>query len=122
MTYKFNDTNMIRIGQAVILAGVAVLLPLGEFASLVGLLLVGLGCAPIYPSVIHSTPAHFGEENSQAIIGVQMASAYLGSLLAPPVFGLIANHISASLLPLYLGIILTVMVLSAEQLNRKCQK
>ena len=81
---------------------------------------MGLGCAPIYPSVIHSTPDHFGEENSQAIIGVQMASAYLGSLIAPPVFGLIANHISASLLPAYLGLILLVMVLMCEQLNRKC--
>ena len=122
MTYKFNDTNMIRIGQAVILAGVVVmLLPLGEFAALAGLVLVGLGCAPIYPSVIHSTPDHFGEENSQAIIGVQMASAYLGSLLAPPVFGLIANHISASLLPCYLAVILVLMVLMCEQLNRKCK-
>ena len=122
MTYKFNDMNMIRIGQAVILAGVVVmLLPLGELAALAGLLLVGLGCAPIYPSVIHSTPNHFGEENSQAIIGVQMASAYLGSLLAPPVFGLIANHISASLLPVYLALILVLMVLMCEQLNRKCK-
>ena len=121
MTYKFNDTNMIRIGQAGILVGVVtMLLPLGETAALAGLLLVGFGCAPIYPSVIHSTPDHFGEENSQAIIGVQMASAYLGSLIAPPVFGLIANHISASLLPAYLGLILLVMVLMCEQLNRKC--
>ena len=121
MTYKFNDTNMIRIGQAGILVGVVtMLLPLGETAALAGLLLVGLGCAPIYPSVIHSTPDHFGEENSHAIIGVQMASAYLGSLIAPPVFGLIANHISASLLPAYLGLILLVMVLMCEQLNRKC--
>lgn len=97
------------------------LLPLGELAALAGLLLVGLGCAPIYPSVIHSTPNHFGEENSQAIIGVQMASAYLGSLLAPPVFGLIANHISASVLPFYLALILVVMVFMCEQLNRKCK-
>ena len=120
MTYKFNDANMIRIGQGVILVGVmAMLLPLGETMTLAGLLLVGLGCAPIYPSVIHSTPEHFGEENSQAIIGVQMASAYLGSLCAPPVFGLIANHISVSLLPVYLGVILAVMVISAEKLNRK---
>jgi len=123
MTYRFNDTNMIRIGQAVILIGVAaMLLPVGEHVILAGLLLVGLGCAPIYPSVIHSTPEHFGEENSQAIIGVQMASAYLGSLLAPPVFGLIANHISASLMPAYLGVILVVMVMMCEQLNRKSHK
>ena len=120
LTYKFNDTNMIRIGQAVILLGIAaMLLRLGETVTLAGLLLVGLGCAPIYPCVIHSTPAHFGEENSQAIIGVQMASAYLGSLLAPPVFGLIANHISASLMPLYLGAILLLMVIMCERLNQK---
>ena len=120
LTYKFSDANMIRLGQAVILTGIVVLLlPLGELTALAGLLLVGLGCAPIYPSVIHSTPEHFGAENSQAIIGVQMASAYLGSLSAPPVFGLIANHISASLLPVYLGVILIVMTVSAEGLNRK---
>ena len=120
MTYKFNDANMIRIGQAVILVGVtAMLLPLGEYGTIAGLLLVGLGCAPIYPSVIHSTPDHFGAENSQAIIGVQMASAYLGTLLAPPVFGLIANHISASLMPVYIGAILLLMVIMCERLNRK---
>ena len=123
MTYKFNDANMIRIGQAVILVGVAaMLLPVGQIGAIAGLLLVGLGCAPIYPSVIHSTPEHFGEENSQAIIGVQMASAYVGSLSAPPIFGLIANHISASLLPIYLGIILVVMIMMCERLNRKSHK
>lgn len=120
LTYRFNDVNMIRIGQTVIFLGVAVmLLPLGEIFAIAGLLLVGLGCAPVYPCVIHSTPNHFGAENSQAIIGVQMASAYLGTLLAPPVFGLIANHISASLLPGYLGVILIVMIWMCEVLNRK---
>lgn len=120
LTYRFNDVNMIRIGQAVIFLGVAVmLLPLGGIFAIAGLLLVGLGCAPVYPCVIHSTPNHFGAENSQAIIGVQMASAYLGTLLAPPVFGLIANHISASLLPGYLGTILIVMIWMCEALNRK---
>lgn len=120
MTYRFNDKNMIRIGQLLILIGItAMLLPLGTVASLLGLLLVGLGCAPIYPSVIHSTPDHFGAENSQAIIGVQMASAYLGSLAAPPIFGLIANHISASLMPVYFGALLLLMTLMCERLNRK---
>ena len=120
MTYRFNDRNMIRIGEAVIFLGVAaMLLPLGERCAIAGLMLVGLGCAPIYPCVIHSTPDHFGAENSQAIIGVQMASAYIGVLVAPPVFGLIANHISASLLPCYLGIILIVMTWMCERLNRK---
>ena len=121
LTYKFNDVNMIRMGQAVIALGAAAMvLPLGEATTITGLMLVGLGCAPIYPCIIHSTPDHFGTENSQALIGVQMASAYLGSLIAPPVFGLIANHISASLMPVYMGLILLVMVLMCEQLNRKC--
>jgi fucose permease len=120
LTYRFSDTNMIRMGQAVITIGVAaMLLPVGETGAIIGLLLVGLGCAPVYPCIIHSTPDHFGAENSQAIIGVQMASAYLGTLIAPPVFGLIANHISASMMPVYLGAILILMVVMCERLNKK---
>ena len=119
LTYKLNDTNMIRLGQGIVVLGIGVMfLPLGSVASMVGLVLVGLGCAPIYPCVIHSTPAHFGEENSQAMVGVQMASAYSGALLTPPVFGLIANHISVALLPLVLGIITLVMIFMCERLNR----
>ena len=120
LTAKFNDLNMIRLGQCIIGFGVIVmLLPIGEFAAIAGLLMIGLGCAPIYPCIIHSTPEHFGEENSQALIGVQMASAYTGSLMMPPVFGLLANHISISLFPWYIGIILVVMVWMCEVLNRK---
>ena len=121
VTMKMNDTNMIRLGQGIIAAGIVVmLLPLGNGAAMAGLLLIGLGCAPIYPCVIHSTPAHFGEENSQALIGVQMASAYVGICCMPPLFGLIANHISAGLLPVYLAGINIVMILMCERLNRKC--
>lgn len=120
LTYKLNDVNMIRLGQGIIVLGVAVMvLPLGEAGAMVGLILIGLGCAPIYPCVIHSTPEHFGPENSQALIGVQMASAYLGSLAMPPVFGLLANHISASLLPVFLGAIVILMIVMCEKLNRK---
>ena len=121
VTYKMNDVNMIRLGQGIIALGIVImLLPLGNAAAMAGLMLIGLGCAPIYPCVIHSTPSHFGEENSQALIGVQMASAYLGTCCMPPLFGLIANHISASLLPWYLGIINVVMIVMCERLNRKC--
>ncbi len=123
LTYKFNDTNMIRLGQAVVVLGVAVMvMPFGYIATMVGLILVGLGCAPIYPSVIHSTPEHFGAENSQALVGIQMASAYVGTLLMPPLFGIIANHITAALLPGYLAVILIVMILMCEQVNKKCEK
>ena len=117
LTLKLNDTQMIRLGQAIVAVGALfLLLPFGEGGSLAGLVLVGFGCAPIYPSIIHSTPERFGADKSQAIIGVQMASAYVGTCLMPPVFGLIANHISVSLLPLYLLLILALMVFIHERL------
>lgn len=119
LTYRLSDKTLIRLGQGIMLLGVAVmLLPLGTGAAMTGLLLIGLGCAPIYPCVIHSTPDHFGEENSQAIIGVQMAAAYTGVCLMPPVFGILANHISVSLLPLYVGGITLLMIFMCERLNR----
>ena len=121
LTYKINDTNMIRLGQGLMTIGVAImLLPMGKAASMSGLLLIGIGCAPVYPCIIHSTPAHFGDENSLALVGIQMASAYLGVCILPPLFGLIANHITPVLLPWYLAAILGVMVWMCEQLNRKC--
>lgn len=120
LTIKFNDTQMIRLGQGLILSGILLLLlPLGGMAGLAGLIIIGLGCAPIYPSIIHSTPDHFGAENSQAVIGVQMAAAYVGILVMPPVFGLIANHISASILPLYLLVILLMMAVMHEKLLKR---
>ena len=76
----------------------ALLLPGPELLSLIGLVLVGVGCAPIYPSIIHSTPDHFGADKSQAIIGIQMASAYVGNLTMPPLFGLLANNITRTYL------------------------
>lgn len=117
---KLQDRQMIRMGQAIILSGIIVmLLPLGQTVSLIGFLLIGLGCAPVYPCIIHSTPAHFGAENSQAIIGVQMASAYIGTCLMPPLFGLLANHISIRLLPWYLLMLLALMIYMHELLERK---
>ena len=117
LTMKFSDTQLIRLGQGIIAVGIAAfLLPLGEYAAQAGLILIGLGCAPIYPCIIHSTPDHFGAENSQAIIGVQMASAYVGTCLMPPLFGLIANHITVSLFPFYLLVILILMIFMHEAL------
>lgn len=120
LTVKFSDTQLIRMGQCILILGIcAMALPLGTLGALAGLALVGLGCAPIYPCIIHSTPAHFGAERSQALIGVQMASAYVGTCLAPPLFGLIANHITVALMPGYLGIILALMIFMHEKLIRK---
>lgn len=117
LTMKLNDTQMIRLGQGLILCGViCLLLPFGEITALLGLVIAGLGCAPIYPSVIHSTPVHFGADKSQAVIGVQMASAYVGTCLMPPVFGFLANHISVSLYPVFLLAILILMVVMHEKM------
>ena len=120
ITMKLSDVQMIRLGQVLILSGIIILfIPAGAYLSLAGLIIIGLGCAPIYPCIIHSTPAHFGQENSQAVIGVQMAFAYMGSLGMPPIFGLIANSISVALLPVFLIVILVLMVVMHEKLNKK---
>ena len=120
LTIKLTDLKMIRLGQALILIGIVIMfLPLNAYTTLAGLILIGLGCAPIYPCIIHSTPAHFGEDKSQAVIGVQMAFAYTGTLCMPPLFGIIANTITVALLPVYLIILLVLMVVMHEAL---CQK
>lgn len=117
---KVGDRTLILVGAAVITFGIVlILLPLKTSAlSLTGLIVIGLGCAPIYPSIIHSTPYNFGKENSQSIIGIQMASAYVGSTFMPPVFGLIANHISIKLFPVYLTVFVALMLAMTESVNR----
>ena len=120
ITAKLNDKQMIRLGMSILSIGVIVLfLPLSEFIALAGFILIGIGCAPIYPCIIHSTPDIFGADKSQAIVGVQMASAYVGSLLMPSVFGILANHITVALLPMYLCVILVLMVVMYERLVKK---
>ncbi|WP_278961701.1 MFS transporter [Mitsuokella multacida] len=117
---RMHDESMIRMGQVLILLGiVTVMLPAGDAVALAGLILIGLGCAPIYPCIIHSTPTHFGKEKSQAIIGVQMAAAYIGTMLMPPLFGILANHLSISLLPIYLLVLLAIMAFMHERLIQK---
>ena len=120
LTLKLSDTQMIRLGQGVLAVGVAALLVPGpQLLALAGLVLVGVGCAPIYPSIIHATPDHFGADRSQAVIGIQMASAYVGNLVMPPLFGLLANNITPALVPFYLLVLLVLMVFMHEQLVRK---
>lgn len=117
LTMKRNDTQMIHLGMAILSIGVVVLfLPLSEYAALAGFILIGIGCAPIYPCIIHSTPDIFGADRSQAIVGVQMASAYTGSLLMPSLFGIIADHVTVAILPVYLLVILVIMVVMYQRL------
>ncbi len=120
LTFKFTDTQMIRIGSGITFVGIlAMLLPLGQTIALCGLFIMGLGFAPIYPSIIHSTPQHFGVERSQAIIGIQMAAAYTGSLIAPPIFGVITQYVSPGLYPVYILIGLVAMIIGHEVLVKK---
>ena len=119
-TIKFSNRQMVRLGQIIIACGITVLvLPLGNITLPPGFFLIGLGCAPIYPALLHETPVNFGGEYSQAIMGIQMASAYIGTTLMPPLFGLLASNISFKLLPVFLGVILVVKIIMTEKLNGK---
>ena len=119
-TFKFNDSQMVRIGQGIMLAGIIImLLPISKTLAMIGIVAIGVGCAPVYPSLIHSTPDHFGADKSPAIIGLQMASAYLGTCLMPPLFGVLANALSIGLMPFYLLALLALMIVTHEQLCRR---
>lgn len=118
---RLGDRTLIRFGLAIILLGIImVVIPIsGNALTLTGLIIIGLGCAPIYPSVIHATPSNFGADKSQAIIGVQMASAYIGTTLMPPIFGFMADNISIGLYPFYLLVFAAIMLIMSEKLNVK---
>lgn len=120
---KFGDRKMIKVGILIMLAGVImIIVPVGTNSiALAGLVVIGLGAAPVYPCVIHSTPVNFGRENSQALVGIQMASAYLGSTFMPPLFGVIAQNVSISIYPVYLAVFAVLMLVMTEKLNKKVQ-
>lgn len=123
LTLKFGDKALIRTGLALITVGVAlIIVPHVRALTVAGLIIIGLGCAPVYPCIIHMTPALFGETKSQAMIGVQMACAYTGSCVAPPLFGLLANHVTARLLPAYLSVFLVLMIIMHELTVNKTKK
>ncbi len=114
---RFQDKTMIRVGQAVVLFGaLCMMLPLGDKLALCGLVIIGFGCAPVYPCIIHSTPSHFGLQYAQALIGVQMASAYTGSCLMPPVYGFLSERLTPHLLPWFVCAIFIVMIFMHERL------
>ena len=117
---RIGDAWLIRGGfLTVMIAGVMIALPLETSAlALAGLVLAGLGCAPIYPAIIHSTPKNFGRRNSQAIIGIQMAAAYTGSTLAPPALGAVAAWSGMWIFPVVLAVFAGLGLLMSERLNR----
>ena len=121
---KIGDRRMIIIGASVLTLGIILLvIPVtAAELSLAGFVIIGLGCAPIYPSIIHSTPANFGAENSGAIIGIQMACAYVGSTFMPPLFGLIGSATDFAILPLYLIVFVVLMLVMTELTFRTARK
>ncbi len=116
ITDKLGDRKMILIGTCILTCGiVSLLIPVqSSIVALVGFVVIGFGCAPIYPSIIHSTPKNFGAENSGAIIGVQMASAYVGTTFIPPLFGLLGNLIGFTIMPVYLLVFVAIMICMTE--------
>ena len=117
---KLGDNKMIRLGTSIALLGTfCIALPF-KITSIAGFIVIGLGCAPVYPCIIHSTPSNFGAENSQGIIGIQMASAYIGSTFMPPIFGLIANNINLQLMPVYLVFFLILLLVMIYKTEKAC--
>ena len=116
---RFSTQWMIRVGQGLIGLGALVLTLSGASLSPIGLFLIGLGCAPIFPSLLHETPLNFGAQYSQSVMGVQMAFAYVGTTLMPPLFGVLATYIGYQLLPWFVVVILAVMVVMIESLRRQ---
>ncbi|MBQ8689405.1 MAG: MFS transporter [Clostridia bacterium] len=121
---RIGDKNMIRAGIAI--SGCGIIIIALSFSSIpvsiIGFLLIGIGFAPIYPSIIHATPINFGEENSQSIIGIQMASAYVGSTFTPTLFGLIARYTDIRIMPVFLAIFVLITLLMTELLNKTVAK
>lgn len=114
---KLGDRRMILLGTSILFCGIAsILIPTSNsLISLIGLTICGLGCAPIYPCIIHSTPNNFGKENSGAIIGIQMASAYLGSTFMSPLFGIVGKWLGFNLFPIYMVIFAALMIVMLEK-------
>ena len=117
---KLGDKALIRFGISVILVGMLfVILPFDSYVpALVGFAIIGFGAAPVYPAFIHATPENFGRENSQAIIGMLMTAAYIGSTFMPPVFGFVAERTTVAIFPVWLLILLLISLVVSEKLNK----
>ncbi len=119
LTFRLSDTVLIHLGQGIIAFGILMLLvPIADITALLGFVVIGVGCAPIYPCIIHSTPVHFGRERSQAMVGVQMASAYVGTSVMPPLCGLLFRFTGIGMLPVYLLILLATQFVMYNRVTR----
>ena len=122
-TMKWKDEQMVLGGSAIVFFGIFLLFtPWSKALVLPALILIGLGCAPVYPSVIHSTPYNFGVEHSSALIGAQMASAYVGTLIMPPLFGVLGRSFSMKLFPYYSMFLLLLMIFAYRRMLQVTKK
>ena len=121
---KLGDKKMILLGLVIVFVGlVAVWLPVNtDIICLIGLIIIGLGCAPVFPGIIHSTPENFGTQNSQAIIGIQIASSYAGATIMPFLFGLLVNIVGIHIFPVFLLIFLVLTIVMMILLNKSVRK
>lgn len=119
LTMRLNNRQLIRLGQGIILVGALLfLVPFSPYFALAGIVLIGLGCAPIFPCMLHETPYRFGKEWSQKIMGLQMATGYTASTLVPPLIGLIASQAGFGFMPVFLLAAGALMLLVSERVNR----
>ncbi|WP_429841174.1 MFS transporter [Brevibacillus sp. FIR094] len=119
VTFKVSNRVLIRSGILVSLAGALLLiLPVPTYCSLIGFLLLGLGFAPIYPCMLHDTPERFGKEQTQKLMGYQMAVAYTGATLLPPLLGWLAALTTVSILPFFIAFYIAFMLYGSERVNR----
>ncbi|HWT76693.1 MAG TPA: MFS transporter [Mobilitalea sp.] len=122
-TMKFSNPVLIRTGQVIIGVGAVLLLVFNyPYSNLAGLILIGIGCAPIYPSMLHETPVRFGKHNSSSLMGLQMAFGYVGATLIPPTLGLVMDKAGIQLYPAFLIILLVIMLISCEKVNHTVAK
>lgn len=132
---KWTDEEMILGGISILFGGILLLFLAAYFSErrvfgsefrqliiILSLLFMGLGCAPIYPAIIHSTPRNFGAENTSALIGKQMAAAYIGSLSLPPLFGVLAKGFGTGLFPFYAVCLAFCMVYMYKRLLVKTRE
>lgn len=120
---KLSSWKLIFMGQGILIAALLLLiLPLPPAAAGIGLFVIGLGNGPIFPNLIHLTPSNFGKDISQSVMGTQMAASYIGIMLIPPVFGLIAQPFGTGLLPCFLLVLFAIMLTATAVLLRKLKR
>lgn len=121
---RVGDRKLIRAGLVVEALGILLVLIPGSqyYTAAIGFLLIGTGMGPIYPSIQHMAPANFGRKYSASVIGLQMASAYIGSTFMPTVFGFIQQNVGIGIMPVYLAVFAALNFIFLEAAYRAIGK